>query len=409
MKHILFNKVNVVLLFLLMGNSSWAQVSKDAKVPGNVVAYSGVETGIYLGSPSIAVLPNGSYVASHDTFGPKSTEHIKAVSRIYRSTDKGKTWQQIAEVNGAFWSKLFVHQQVLYFIGTDRHHGNIIIRKSTDNGATWTAPTDENNGLLKQGEYHCAPMPFITHNGRLWRAMESAEGPEKVWGKRYGAFMMSIPLEVDLMKASNWTSSTILWRDSTYLNGNFNGWVEGNAVLDTNNKIVDVLRADDRSTFDEKAAIVNISDDGKTASFDPKKGFVNFPGGSKKFVIYYDKDTKRYITLANYITKDIKYSLNAQPKKIRSSRVRNVLALCSSKNLRDWEVNKIILQSNNVAKHGFQYVDWLFEGKDIIFLSRTAYEDGGKGANNCHDSNFITFHRIKKFRNLLSKPLIQKL
>lgn len=389
---------STMLMLLSVNNYLCAQIWKNAKVPGTVVAYSGVETGIYLGSPSIAILPNGNYVASHDTFGPKSTEHVKAVSRIYRSTNKGKSWQQVAEVNGAFWSKLFVHQQVLYFIGTDRHHGNIIIRKSTDNGATWTEPIDENNGLLRQGENHCAPMPLIEHNGRLWRAMESAEGPVKVWGKRYGAFMMSIPLDADLMKAKNWTSSNVLWHDSTYLKGNFNGWVEGNVVLTPDNRIVDVLRADDRSTFEEKAAIIDISDDGKTASFNENSGFVNFPGGSKKFTIYHDKKSGLYWTLTNYIPDSLKAELYKQPKRLRSSRVRNTLALCSSKNLRDWEINKIVLQSDNVASHGFQYVDWLFEGKDIIFLSRTAYDDGGRGARNCHDSNFITFHRINNFR-----------
>lgn len=397
------NRIQFLLFFLICQIQVYGQVWKNAKVPGSIVAYSPVDSGIYLGSPSIAILPNGDYVASHDTFGPKSTEFIKAVSKIYKSSDKGKNWKQIAEINGAFWSKLFVHQNTLFFIGADKHHGNLIIRKSINGGINWTEPTDENNGLLRQGENHCAPMPLIEHNGRLWRAMESAEGPVKVWGKRYGAFMMSIPLDADPMKAKNWTSSNVLWYDSTYLKGNFNGWVEGNAVLDKDGHIVDVLRVDDRSTFEEKAAIVKISDDGKTASFNSKTDFISFPGGSKKFVIYYDKKSDLYWTLTNYIPEDLKAELYKQSKKIRSSRVRNTLALCSSKNLRDWTINKIVLQSDNVASHGFQYVDWLFEGNDIIFLSRTAYDDGGKGAHNCHDSNFITFHRIKKFRQYSSK------
>src|SRR5690606_25215366 len=109
-------------------------------------------------------------------------------------------------------------------------------------------------------------------------------------------------------------------------------------------------------------------------------GFVNFPGGSKKFTIYHDKKSRLYWTLTNYIPEDLKKELYQQPKRIRSSRARNTLALCSSKDLRDWKINKIVLQSPNIAKHGFQYVDWLFDGNDIIFLSRTAYDDGGKGS-----------------------------
>ncbi len=48
--------------------------------------------------------------------------------------------------------------------------------------------------------------------------------------------------------------------------------------------------------------------------------------------------------------------------------------------------------------HGFQYVDWKFEGEDLIAVSRTAFDDGLGGAANYHDANFITFHRVCNFR-----------
>ncbi len=394
-----------VTLCLLVTIQSHAQTIHINGVPGSIVAYSAAATKVYLGSPSLAVLANGDYMASHDMFGPESSEYVQAVSRIYRSPDKGRTWRQVSEVNGAFWSKLFVHRDVLYFIGTDRHHGTLLIRKSNDDGATWTKPTSYQNGLLLAGEYHCAPTPIIEHKGRLWRAMELAFGPVRIWGKRYGTFMMSAPVDADLLKASSWTSSDSLLFDSTYLNGNFHGWCEGNAVVDRQGNIANILRVDDRTTFEEKAAIVTVSADGKRSSFDPKTGFIPFPGGSKKFVVHYDEKSEMYWTLANYITRDFYKEVSNYPVRIRSSRVRNTLALCSSKDLYNWKVNEIILQDTSVAKHGFQYVDWQFEGDDIIFLSRTGYDDKEGGANNCHDSNFITFHRIKKFRKLKDKQV----
>jgi hypothetical protein len=382
--------------------------SQSLKINGNrgsVVAYSAAGTKLYLGSPSLAVLPNGDYVASHDHFGPASSEFVQAQSNIYRSPDKGKTWKRIAGVSGAFWSQLFVHRDTLYFLGTDRHHGTLLIRKSPDGGATWTQPTSFNNGLLLAGEYHCAPTPVIEHNGRLWRAMELAYGPVRIWGKRYGTFMMSAPVDADLLNASSWLSSDSLLFDSTYLNGNFHGWLEGNAVVGPGGNIVNVLRVDDRTTFDEKAAIVSVSADGRHSTFDVKTGFISFPGGSKKFVIRYDAESRLYWTLANYIPRDIYNEVSNYKVRIRSSRVRNTLALCSSPDLVNWNVNEIVLQDTSVAKHGFQYVDWQMEGKDIIFLSRTAYDDETGGANNCHDSNFITFHRITKFRKYKDKQV----
>ncbi|NBB20754.1 exo-alpha-sialidase [Runella sp. CRIBMP] len=381
---------SLILFFLI----SW--IFTTAQVPGSVVAYSPAASGLYIGSPSICILSNGDYLASHDLFGPKSNEFERPNSRIYRSKDKGKTWTQISEINGQFWSKLFVHEKGLYFMGTSKHHGNTIIRKSTDGGVTWTEPTDGENGLLLAGEYHCAPMPLIEHNSRLWRAMEDAMGSVKKWGKRYGAFMMSIPLGADPMKAANWTSSNVLRYDSTLLNGNFGAWIEGNAVVDPTGQLWDVLRVDDKSTLEEKAAFVKISDDGKTATFDSNTGFVKFPGGSKKFGIRYDPKSKLYWTIANYIPQEIKA---ANPGKNPAS-IRNTQALFSSEDLRNWDLRIILLQHPEIIKHGFQYVDWLFEGKDIIFLSRTAFDDGQGGAHNNHDANYLTFHRIKKFRKI---------
>ncbi|RYF19934.1 MAG: exo-alpha-sialidase [Flavobacteriales bacterium] len=386
-----------------MGLTTTIVVAQDkldfSKVPGTVVAHKPKSAKIYLGSPSICKLPNGDYLVSHDNFGPLSTEHQSAVSNIYRSTNKGKAWQPIAEINGAFWSKLFVHQNAVYLIGTNKHHGNLIVRKSTDNGYTWTEPSDANNGLLLVGEYHVAPTPPIYSKGRIWRAIEDASGANrKIWGPRYSAMMISAPQDSDLLKAESWTASNFIPMDSTYLNGNFGGWVEGNAIVAPNGKMVDVLRVQDKISFDEKAAIVHVSADGKKATFDPTKDFIRFPGGSKKFVIRYDEKSKKYWTLTNYIPQDIKSEAMKLPKVKYATHVRNTLALCSSTDLQNWQVNHIVLQNLDVLKHAFQYADWMVEGNDIVFVSRTAFDDGLGGAANNHNNNFITFHKIKKFR-----------
>jgi hypothetical protein len=403
-KHLCFGTFKFIPKNLIMKNlalfvwllATTLSLTAVGQVPGSIVTHSPASTGLYIGSPSICILANGDYLASHDLFGPKSNEFERPVSKIYSSSDKGKSWKQISEINGQFWSKLFVHRGNLYFMGTSKHHGNTIIRKSNDNGVSWTDPSDGENGLLLAGEYHCAPMPLIEHNGRLWRAMEDAMGPVKKWGKRYGAFMMSIPLDADPMKAADWTSSNVLRFDSTLLGGNFGAWIEGNAVVDPSGQILDVLRVDNKASLEEKAAFVKISPDGKTASFDKSTDFVNFPGGSKKFSIRYDPQSKLYWTLSNYIPDEIKAAnVGRNPASIR-----NTLALFSSRDLKQWDLRKVLLQHPDIIKHGFQYVDWLFEGKDILFLSRTAFDDEEGGAHNNHDANFLTFHRIRGFRKI---------
>jgi hypothetical protein len=365
-------------------------------VPGDIVCYEPVSSQRYIGSPSLVTLPNGDYVASHDFFGPKSSEWQQATSRIYTSNNKGKTWRFLTEISGAFWSSLFVHRGDLFLLGPDRHHGTVLIRKSTDGGKTWTQPTNRENGVLLTGEFHCAPMPVVEYNGRLWRPMETAHGPILQWGKRYGAMVMSAPVDADLMNAKSWQASAPILYDSTYNNGDFGGWLEGNFVVDRDNKMWNMLRVGNIKGTEEKAAFVEIAPDGKTLSFDPKTGFVPFDGGSKKFVVKYDTLTNKYWTLANVIPDKYRKQFPTR----NPSSFRNVLMLQSSTDLKKWTDVKVILQHEDVIHHGFQYVDWSFEGNDIIVLSRTAYFDGKDNARNNHDANYLTFHRIENFRKL---------
>ncbi len=360
-------------------------------VPGVVIDHSPASSGQYIGSPSIAILPGGDYVASHDFFGPNSTEHQSARSAVFRSADRGATWRKTADIQGAFWSTLFVHRDALYLIGTDRHHGNAVIRRSTDGGATWTSPVDRKTGLLRaEGEYHCAPMPVIEHRGRLWRSMEW-RNPPVAWGINYRAGMLSAPTGADLLDAASWTATEFLRSDRAWNAGDMGAWLEGNAVVTPAGELVNVLRVQTNSPA-EKAAIVRLGTDDKTVTFDPAADFIPFPGGAKKFTIRFHPVSKLYWSLATIVPD--------RHRRDNPGGIRNTLALVSSPDLRQWTTRTILLYHPDTAKHGFQYVDWLFEGDDIIAACRTAHEDGLGGAHNNHDANFLTFHRWRNFQAL---------
>ncbi|SHF84438.1 hypothetical protein SAMN05444274_11089 [Mariniphaga anaerophila] len=371
--------------------------AQSEKVPGIVVDYIPASTETYIGSPSICILPNGDYIASHDHFGPNSTEHEQALTSVFKSSDKGKTWKKMSEINGQFWSNLFVHKNELYIMGTWKHHGNFIIRRSLDGGHTWTEPTDSKKGLLLEGEYHTAPMPMIIHNGYIWRAIENAKADTKAWGKRYSAMMISAPVDSDLLDAANWRTTNYLPYDSAYLEGNFKGWLEGNAVVTYEGKVLDILRVATSKPGSDMAAVVHISDDGRKATFDPAGGFMDFVGGAKKFSIRYDERTKRYWAIANMVKEEFSH--------LPAAGVRNTAVLKSSLDLKNWTVHEILLEHPDVKKHGFQYIDWQFAGKDIVFLSRTAFDDEFGGAHNFHDANYLTFHRIKNYKKMIKKDV----
>ncbi len=369
-----------------MAPSSRFTAPDELTATGAVVDHLPASTRRYIGSPSIAVLPDGGYVMSHDIFGPGSSNDT---SVVLRSADRGATWEPIAKVRGQWWSSLFWHDGALYLFGASRRYGNTVIRRSQDGGVTWTEPVDHATGvLLQDGEFHCAPGPVVLHDGRLWRAMEDAGGPGG-WGHHFRAFMMSAPAAADLLQAANWISSNRIGRDPDWMQGRFGGWLEGNAVVAPSGNVVNVLRVD-VPPGPEQAAIVQVSADGLIASFDPDRGFVPFPGGAKKFTIRYDRVSGQYWSLTNPVTADQRHE--------KPGKVRNTLALICSADLRHWEQRAVVLQHPDVDYHGFQYVDWLFEGEDLLVASRTAFDDGLGGAHNQHDANFLTFHRIEAFR-----------
>ena len=359
-------------------------------MPGVIIEHVPASSGLYIGSPSIAILTNGDYLVSHDYFGPKSGEFELARSAIFHSTDRGANWKKTAEIQGAFWSTLFVHRGDVYLLGTDRHHGNVVIRRSLVGGKTWTSPVDGSHGLLTtNGQYHCAPVPVIEHNGRLWRGVERRDPPVG-WGSNYGAGMLSVPIDADLLMASNWTFSAFVASNRSWNSGDMEAWLEGNAVVDPNGNLVDILRVQTKSPK-EKAAMLIIGPDGKTGQFYPASGFIDFPGGSKKFTIRYDLKSQLYWSLSSVVI--------TQFRSVNPSTIRNTLALLSSANLRDWENRGIVLHHPDTVRHAFQYVDWLFDGQDLIAACRTAFDDVEGGAHSAHDANFLTFHRIENFRS----------
>jgi photosystem II stability/assembly factor-like uncharacterized protein len=383
--------ISCVALIAVTMTLDTAAAEPLARPPGVVLSHLPASSGKYVGSPALLRLADGTLLAAHDEFGPQSGYHTQSITRLFRSTDRGDTWTEIAVLEGALWSSLFAHRDAIYLLGTDREYGRLLVRRSTDGGRTWTTPRDRKTGLLDAGRWHTAPVPIVEHAGRLWRAVEDVHG-DGGWAAHFRARMMSIPVEADLLDADAWTISEPLARDPAWRGGRFNGWLEGNAVVTPDGQLVNVLRVETPPAFGV-AAIVRVSPDGKTLSFDPANDFIRFPGGEKKFTIRRDPVSGLYWTLSNPV-------LPRHANNGRAGATRNAVALMSSSDLREWDVRTIVLHHPDWASHGFQYLDWLFDGEDLIALSRTAYDDGLGGAPAAHDANFLTFHRIADFRSL---------
>jgi hypothetical protein len=372
--------MRAVLAPLLIALALATNVLHAAEVPGVVIDHQSAATRQYVGSPSIVVAENGDYIATHDLFGPGSTCTTSAETRVFVSGDRGATWKQTSTFDNQFWSNLFRQGSRVYLMGTSAEYGRIVIRVSGDNGQSWS----DVHYLTSESGYHTAPVPMAVHVGRIYRAFEYH--PAGPWGS-FQAFIMSASLQSDLSKASSWTFSNRL---SFPPGSEGNTWLEGNAVVARDGSIVDVLRV----ASQERAAILRLRDN--TLQFEQ---FVDLPGGAKKFTIRFDPQSKLYWSLVNPAIPGDSQSV------VSPGSVRNTLALVSSPDLIQWTPRVIVLHHPDAALHGFQYVDWQFEGPDIIAVSRTAYDAPEGSAHTFHDANYLTFHRVVNFRELGSVDL----
>ena len=171
-------------------------------------------------------------------------------------------------------------------------------------------------------------------------------------------------------------------------------------MVATSDGLYNILRASSRQTS-QLAAKVTVTSPSKL-TFSVSNDFITFPGGGKKFTIRYDEQSRRYWTLSNpaaskYVgMKNDGLYLNG----ITRDLIRNRLVLCYSTDLITWVPYKVVLENEDPFFHGFQYVDWQFDGSDLVAVCRMACPERRGLPYRQHDANILSFLRIADFRNL---------
>lgn len=369
---------------------SRVRLARTGKSIGTVVNYLHPDdeaydfSGRYLCSPSFVKHPDGYILASMDLFAHNKPQKLTI---IFRSDDNGESWHYVNELYPCYWGQLFLHKGEIYMLSCSTEYGDLLISKSTDGGATFPAPVSLLRGSNEAGicGVHKSPQNMIYHNGRLYATLE--------WGswrnEKYchAAMMMSCDENADLLVPENWSFTEpkmFTPNDAPELADmpERSITIEGTPVVAPDGKLLNFMRFGKPGyTIAYEANTENPEEILKYSKC------VKFDGHYSKFMIRYDEVSKKYFTLANYIY-DYENIL-----------ARNVVALMVSDDLENWEVVKhvIDMRDSSWEKVACQYVFFDFDKDDIIFLGRTAVN----GANSYHNSNYITFHRVKKFRSLL--------
>lgn len=370
---------------------------------------------IYVADPAIAVMPDGSYLIAHSIFGP-GTDQANLTTDVFRSTDQGATWTHVTTMTRLQRANFFTHDGVVYCVGTgrvdDSENSQLVIRKSTDYGVTWTPgpATTSDTGWIRSGGTGTPSTPVIFNN-RVWMAR--------------GTLGLSGDLTKDLMTSAAWTvhnnaQSTAgneprpAYRDAwpAYNDTTFALWSESQIVASPQAGVVLLPKIELQPVAKGDTSVPHFSHiphislqtiASATASvqIDPATTFVPLPGTQKKFGAIYDPATQKFYALTNTVLPKFETHEDAKHQGFYKPQLtRNTGTLFSSRDLVHWDLERIFIHSDNVARHAWQYFNFVVDQDDLIVASRTAFRtpqdayDPPRG----HDSNLLTFHRIADYR-----------
>jgi DNA-binding beta-propeller fold protein YncE len=337
----------------------------------------------FIGSPSIAIMENGTYIASHDIFVLGARDPVQ--TKVFCSTDKGRSWNSISTVNNIMYATLFTSGRNLYMLGSngddqalDNDQADLVVHKSIDEGRSWGTAH-----VIAKGPSGVTPNPPVIHGERIWFA----------YG---GRAAMSAPLTESVLDSGAWTFTNRVRTDEDWLDGTFTFWTEAQIVASPQTGVA-VLPKTNGLPF---TGLIKVTD-AETASFDPNTGFVRLPGAEKKFGCVYDSVSQKFYALTNPVLR-----AHADNDDWTPQMIRNTGAVLSSTDLTVWSLEKIFLYSPNIDYEGFQYFSCAIDGDDLAVVSRTGLRAGRLKPPRGHDSNILSFHVIKNFRSLRREEVL---
>ena len=382
--------------------------------------------------PALARLPGGRLIGCMLHAGNDLEKQREWTVKVHTSDDRGRAWTHRVDVPMIDCFP-FVAGSSIYVIG-GRHDLTII--RSDDQGTTWTPPVKLTEGKL----WYCHPGSAAYVNGRIYFVMEQIMAPiDRGFPTHvFAPVVLSARTSDDLTEPGAWTfSNTLSFQDVIARNGEPNllgvpfyspgrykhptsyrgmapiGWGETNLVQITDPD--NIWFDPDGRTFHLLsravtgctnlaclAKAVESEDGGKiTVSLEEAPSgepmlYVPLPGGQVSFHIAYDEPSRLFWMISSQATDSMKRVELLHPKRYgMPNQERHRLVLHFSKNCIDWCFAGVVAKVDDVGQshHGGNMV---IDGDDLHILMRTADAD----AKNAHNSNLITFHTVRGFRDL---------
>lgn len=371
-----------------------------------------IEEGGKLGNPffistAMVRLPNGHLVVASGRFiRPKPAVNEDQINAdpgmltdgvtVARSSDGGETWQShIMPVATRVEVSLFVWENRLYMIlgPKKRGPGELWIAVSDDEGQSWSEPATVVRGPHESLCSH--QQSFVVRDGRLYLAFSEQ-------CKRMVAF--ACDLSRGLLDPGAWRVSAPVDMpvpvelEPGFFPGPSMRCLEGNTI-EIGGRLRVVARAVlDRYGTANIAAVMDLKDeDGKlNLTFTQ---FAAVPGGQCKFFIVHDEQTGYYWMASNPPANSqgwVEHPGTQTPgkKNVTPGNDRRFMMLWYSCDALNWFPAGCIARAEKLSQ-SFMYPVLAIDGDDLVVLSRTSITSGS-----FHDSELLTFHRVKDFRSL---------
>ena len=366
---------------------------RTGEYPGRMVNYLHPKDSIYsfsgstLCNPCIVKAPSGALISCMDIYENQAPQNLEL---ICRSRDRGETWEYVADLFPCMWGTLFFHRGVLYMLATSTENGDLLIGASYDEGETWTRPVMlfPGSGMWKRAGWQRQPMPMLEYQGKLMTSIEYG-----CWSEPdiFGIHTLWIDCDADLLDPQSWNMSKGTHYDKFWPNSPKGGnpaLLEGNLYVDRRGKVVNLLRMQINNSDPAYGYACYLELDMEDLDAAPQFNSIRkMPtGANTKTYVLYDKISDKYWAIGNLVT---------DPEK---PAMRNVVALLASDDGYDWRIAKVLydLSAYSHEEVGMQYHQFIIDGDDILWVSRTAFNQ----ARSFHDSNCQTFHPILNFRDL---------
>lgn len=437
---------------VMAGQSGPASLAADFTVVAR--ADGDTATGYsYFLSDAFCALPDGSLLAATPMVqvapglpADKAPQACTVV--VARSRDGGATWENVARLSFPRTVEVALvpaPDRVVLLIGPRSREGLILAAESRDGGAVWGEPVEilrwsraagtapaaaaaaAVQGAVRvetsqEGDHwYCLHQTAMAeHSGRLYVAVSErcqfmaiavcdlAEGILNP-----GAWRLSASTEMPIPKELN--PGLLPGPSMRCLEGNvirvdarlpappdraarpgLQGVIRGGSSLRVLARAVI-----DRYGTSGLAAVFDVEDDGTV----PRLVFTQFyplPGGQCKFFIVYD-DASRLYWMASNIPANTQGWV-ASPADAPLGNDRRFLMLWYACDALNWFPAGCIAHAERLT-HSFMYPALIVDGDDLCVLSRTSAPYEGRQAatragRGFHDANLLTFHRVRRFRDL---------